>query len=62
MSLLLYDKVSVTKDSEGDQKLTLHFHSFNTGPQLDNQDAHTFTVTPQEWFKMRNSVNKLLGE
>ena len=59
---LYYDKVSITKDSEGKQKLSLHLHSLNSGPPTDNQDAHVLTMTPPEWFKIRNAVNKLMGE
>lgn len=63
MALLSYDKVSVEKDSKGGEKLTLHFTSFRpSGNPLDDQDTHQFTMTPNEWFKIRNSVNKLLGE
>ena len=63
MALLDYEKVSLEKDSEGGQTLTLHLSGFNSsGNALDNKDDHQLMLTPEEWFKIRNAVNKLMGE
>ncbi len=63
MALLSYKKVSVNRDSEGDEEITLHLTSFRaTGNLLDSEDSHQFTLSPERWLEIRNSVNKLLGE
>jgi len=63
MSLLSYKKVSIERDSEGEEAITLHFTSFRaTGNPLDNEDAHQFTMSPERWLEIRNAVNKFLGE
>ena len=56
---LTYDKISREVDSNKGELLRIHFTGPNYNP-LGDRVKYVAKLTPTEWFKIRDAMNKLM--